>query len=774
MRESKINNILNPIDLKAKPISLQNRVFLVFVEIALIGTIIGVIVTSTFNLLANGEALLILALGLQAVALAVYWFLLKRMVFDRLNTIARVAHGRNRFLTGGRRRPTTRHKISSDQDAPIIVMRRQDAPHLPKEAIGADEVGILGAFIENEYLRQRRYEGLVRDLFESCPDPMLAIGESGIIYQANRPVLDLFGMTTEEFFAVKEQSSLADTLRNHLHLPESVCTVITSVLEQTGSRVGFQEFEVPKALGHRDLLLSVSALTYNNQRIAVVLIHNQRLRGQLIPWNLVADFGVQQLDKLDRIHELVYGECVIDAKATGWAEVVVQLGHVRDSINAILEISHAMSSRLSHEVEFDLEKLLRHLLETMDLHAGINLDIESGVSPIVYGSPNYYRSLMTSILTEFKSMNCEEATIRLQRFDETPGIKVTVCSTAVSVRRSRSNQVLCTMAKFFGVQPIPLSRQNKNVFFAFSATPSNSEQSQCRLPSWQRLDELAKKRIGIIQTEAMVDQQTVRTLRGLKCKTGRWFELEQFAKNEVDIQTFDALIFLVGRPRWGDLPHLATAVNNANKQNVPSILVSRTPRRGESEDASKLGFTAYLSYPISRQEMERALNIITNPAILRITQARGILTRHVVRDMTESVGSALVSEFTEADGGPADCLTQTLEQVGFEVVRTRSQSAFFATLFQRRFDYVFCPGRLSSGLQRQIALVLRRRPTVCYFVPQAEQAHDDWSILGPIIMNVTSATEVIDALWLVTRKDKNRNLPKRDQANEPESTDEAS
>lgn len=754
MKEAEKRGVLNPADMSSNPVTLETAVLLVFVEIAGVATAVVSIIAKSFDLFNDGRSLLMLVLGAETLVLFAFWLILRKMVFGRLATIVSIVQARNQFLSGRRRGQTASAPDPQSASSRIVVLRRLDVPRIPKEFISSDQVGMIAALIENEYLRQRRFEGLVRDVFESNPDAMVAIGENGLIYQANRPLLDLYGITESEFFAPTTGSRIEDTLTGRLHLAPALVDNIIAILRQNAPRIAFREFETTRKLGHRDLLISVSALTFQGQRIAVIVIHNQRLRGQLIPWNLVADFGVQQLEKLDRIYEKVYSDSLIDTHSTAWAEVVVTLGNIRDSINAVLEISHAMTSRTNYEVEFDLIRLLNSLMEAMDVKQQAKIVVEEGFHPIVFGSPNHLRSFMTSLLSEFKTINSGEFVVSVNQ--QRGGVLLTLRCPARSkaVRRSRSSHVLCTMAKFFGFQPLPVDWRNRTDFFAFTLASRQSDEVHPKLLPWQRIDGLLNKRLAVVQTETVVEQQTIRVLQGIKSQHTAWFDLNHFSSGNQNPAAFDALIVLVGRPRWSEIADLNAVVNRARKAGVPALVISRTPRRGESEDASKLGFAAYLSYPISRHEVEKALLVITNPEVLTITRTRGILTRHVVREMTESVGVALVSEFDDGDSETADSLCRTLEGIGFEVVRTRTQSAFFSTLFQRDFDFVFSPSRLSSGLQRQILLVLRGRPTLCYLVPRDETSTEEQATLGPLIQNVSSAPEVIDSLGLVGRRER--------------------
>lgn len=602
-------------------------------------------------------------------------------------------------------------RIVQTQRGQVVLERIPEAPHIKLENFSNDELGRVALALEEGFVRQQRYEDLLKDVFECLPKAVIVINHDGQIFYANKTFKFSFKLDDT---AVQQLSTLplSTVLKSQWNFSDSTIARIQGILDGSAPRVS--EKITPMMRNGQEIKLSLSVSGFNNhgKRMCVLLFDqpddttqsSQFTDAILYTASLQLSsiqrlsFGLQNLN-IDQGHSL-FSECE----------------HLVDHINGLFDLTHFGQKRyLSQNFEFNIVLFFHDLPSTISSRFPLNLSLHREVPTFVQGDPANLRQCIKTICDSYKEANQETSLKIVVTRQNKNELRVSFESGDKSAikKHMRVAQLLQRFLPYFKFKIDNESDLLAHEFlsFRFPLLIGSGEKNIFNLTDKDKLD---NKNILFLHTGVQASIETDQILAQLTCAEKFRLSTQMSATttlNDVSHKWNVAVIFTQVSHWHGD-ESLKAWIKELKLRQIPAIVIPGTPRRGDSRHAIELGFSGYLSRPFVAEELESLLILACHQSFHQ--SSVGLLTRHSMRDFMQNIGKVLVAHFETRDIEPAESLNANLNRMGFQVSKAQGAHQFFELLHNSEFDFVFVPMQSIGGLKRRVQMALRGQKVINY------------------------------------------------------------
>gem|GEM_PF-733626 len=641
--------------------------------------------------------LLLVLLG----ACTAFFIFNKHFIFKPLNLL------RDALLT---RRLTDAARVKQSQKSKITIERLEQKSRFPLEQFENDEFGQIALILEDQDLRQKSLRDNWLKSFNTINEPIAIFSQNAKLKHVNEAMeqfLDEIGLTTELVSHLPAQTFI----NSYLQLEEEIANKIGKVINQKHPKIQSVSCSVEMPEGRRSFRYSISTIINHGERFGIFcLVREQSLtQGQPLE-DVILEQANGQLKTIHRIQQY------FREQNQSKNEALLHLcDSLIDNIHSLLEISNASNpSYATHKIEFNVFHFLRELQESIDGIFKLNVNIEKSVPTFVVGDPTHLRQLLKGILQscqEMNSINSAEINISYKQNERNLIFTIYTSDGAPVLRDPALQLYLSHYSPFLSLTNKDFDELENDEFIKISipapAASNRIEALEIDLSNRQMPSNLVIVSDDLLPVET---QNLFERFQNVKCD---WLTPVEVLERDVRKDGICLILFINNSQKLKE-KYIQKVINYARESNVPSILLSQQPRRGESLTAVRLGFVTYLTLPFDFEELQKLLILTMNKEVRESIGKLGLLTKHTVRDLVPSLGKILLGNISKEVEKEAILLAQSLTALGFKVYESSTVHEFFESLHKGAFEYILCPNGLSTGLRRRIQVSSRGMPCLTF------------------------------------------------------------
>lgn len=659
--------------------------------------------------------------------------ILRKMIFGPLRSMRQTLAAHRAFEAAGHRRNAVAMRAGG-----IHIERLPEAPRITPDLFAASEFSFLAHALDEHLLLRPRLEQAFLRALEAFPQPVLAIASDDTLVHANRAFLEFIKIREDDFKSARGHGAEA-FLAEQLKLPAELRNRIHRIAEQRLPRCADVDAEMLAGDERQQVLVSASSLRGLHRRFAIVTFRLAHSAALARVQDFLSEIANQQLVTLNRLEQMLLPR--MDPAARAEAEAM--LARMSESVDLLFDLRGSVDRKRERQhFEFNLVVFFKSLVERMPASAPVELSIPREVPTFIVGDPSGLRRFLRAACERFFRLNPQSALrIALQVDAERRELGVTL--------ESRDRRAVLRMHAVPRAEREPAAGENKETETGAGAdagfgtleneiegdlkhllfrkrAPAGSPhvflgigmplvlgESHAPLLHLDFDERLSGARILVAHTTAPLDEDARALCSALKTREMRTDAVED-AVPTLKADAWDALVVFATRMPWQNDKALRKLVAASQALGIPSLLLPGSPHRGDSLVAGELGFSAYLSRPCSFDEFESILMVLTAPEQRAQWAQRGLLTRHLLLELLQNAGRALVADFDETDKDAAEALAGNLARIGFRVSRATGVNQLVEQLHNTDFGYVFIPTGMASGVRRRVSLAIRGKGCVCY------------------------------------------------------------
>lgn len=350
-------------------------------------------------------------------------------------------------------------------------------------------------------------------------------------------------------------------------------------------------------------------------------------------------------------------------------------------INDILDFSKIEAGKLEFEnIPFDLRSCLEEVGDLFAPNAQekgleVAIIIHPKVPSRVKGDPGRLRQVMLNLVSNaIKFTERGEIVVRVELLrveDEKAVLRVTVSDTGIGIPEEQQHrlfksfsQVDASTTRRFGGTGLGLAISSRLVEMmdgeiGVESTPGEGSNfwftARFDIVLYDETEELTHA-MDMSSVRVLIVDDRVTNRQVLSGLLGMWgCRCEEAASGPEALEAlrsaaggpnrFDAAILDYQMPEM-DGDRLARLIRQDKRiGDIPLILLTSMPRRGESEKMREAGYSAYLTKPVKRRQLYEALAVVLRLSSQPVTQQPPrLITRHTLRESRRSAARLLVVE----------------------------------------------------------------------------------------------------------------------------------
>ncbi|NBX16289.1 MAG: hypothetical protein EBR09_02875 [Proteobacteria bacterium] len=615
------------------------------------------------------------------------------------------------------RRMNAAAKVRQLNSSKVTVERLEEQSRFPLEQFEGDEFGQIALILEDEDRRQKSQRDYWLKSFNTVNEPIAVFGQNARLKHVNESMeefLDEIGLDPE----LVKNLPATNFLSSYLQLEEDTAVKLCKVLNQKLPKVQKVPCTIQLPEGNRHFHYSVSTIINNGERFAVfTLIRDQVLRNSQNVEEYILEQANNQLKIIHRIQHALRE--VENPKSEG---VMHLCDGLVDNIHSLLEMSSASNPSLAtHKVEFNVFQFFREIQDSSESSMKVGVEMEKAVPTFVVGDPTHLRQCLKGVFQACYELNSLGNALLNVGYNQSEKKMIISLSSSdgIPVLRDPSLELyLSHYSPFLMLANTPEDNLQPDEFIRFQIA------AQAGINRIESLDldlsnSLLPANLYIVADDMLPAeaQEIISCMHGLNCV---WLTSSDALESKPSGDSDCMLLFITNTQKLKE-KQVQKVINHMRASNVPSILLSQQPRRGESLTALRLGFVTYLTLPFDQDELHKLLILTMNKTIRGSIGKLGLITKHTVRDLVPSLGKVLIGNISAEHAGDALALSGTLGKLGFKVEEATTVHSFFELIHKGSFEYIACPDGLSTGLKRRIQLSCRGAPCVVFGESQPEE-----------------------------------------------------
>lgn len=648
------------------------------------------------------------------------------------------------------RRLTDVARFRQSKKSKIVIERLEEKSRFPLEQFDSDEFGQIASILSEQDEKQKNNRLNWTKSFNTVDEPIAVFGADGLLRHCNT-AMEKFFDDLEVVGELMASMSAESFLTTVLQVGDESKEKILRVINQDHPKITSQPCMIEAPEGPRSYRYSIATLNTNGERFAVLaMIRDQSANNMQLVEDIILEHSNVQMKLVHKMKSTIsQNQETQSEKLLSICEALV------DNMHGLLEESNNASlATHTNRIEFNLFQFLSELQVSLDNHLGVQLNIEKNCPSFVFGFPTHLRQLIKGIVHGFKESNpAAKVQMDIAYDGHKKGLNISLVSfESITVTRNPSLSLfLSHYNPIMELHALHDEELNPNefsrVFVSVAASKTQTRSMNIKLSSRELPDRL----IFIGDKDEHPEMSELFLANPTLKKT--WHTVHELRDLEF-FQENTCAVIVTGINN--NLKNKATqqAISHLRSRRVPMVLASDSPRRGETITALRLGFVAYLTFPVDNNEFNKLLMLTMNKTLRERTQSSGLLTKHTVRDLLPSVGNVLIGVFSEQNNTHASGLTRLLQEMGYSVELASHVHTFFELLHKRNYEYIICSNEISSGLKRRIQVSTKGTPCLLFgpqlnpeldkqFEPKGQQSAQSW-----INIDIPTQSETIKIAFL--------------------------
>lgn len=612
------------------------------------------------------------------------------------------------FLTGKRKLGSSIHMGSNSpilKAQKITLIRTPEAPRIPLDEFSNNELGKLAIAFEEDNQKHEIYEKLFSDFLDSIPIPVIATSRDGSYFLVNQKFYELFHLQPKE---QNKPNNLALRMRSELFIPEDLITCAVRILNQKSPKIFAKEFTFNTNNHQRRLPVSISTLSKFSKRIAIISIHENRSSEISAQHDALTILAIKQLESAQQIQESIH-----ELEIHNHRQILNRIETLLELINTEIDILHADSEDKSQDhVEFSIQNILTGVHKVFSQES-VEFIVSKSTPKKLIGSPSHVKHFIIACLHEFFSLHNRVAKVYISHVSSSNQLEVIIQTNEnESVLRSPEKPaLLSSLAQTYKIQ-IEMNLESRTEFLRFAST-ANIREKHSVLPA-SVLTSLADKNILTLVASADSSIQPIQLIRNCGAKEIVFHDFEMFQNSQENFSSFHAAIILSGTSSWQNDPSFKSVLETLKIRGIPILFIPHTPRRGDAQDAARLGISAYLRRPFTLTELQEILFTLCNKEALGTALPKGIITRYAAQELTQTTHRFVISTFSKTALNEAHAIQEALLSLGLEGRISVGIHSTITELFNNPNALLFYPSNLTNGQKRQLKFATEGRSTFAY------------------------------------------------------------
>ncbi len=612
----------------------------------------------------------------------------------------------------------------------ITLTRTPEPPKIPLEEFSNDELGRLALALEEDNQKQQLYEQLFEGLLEKIPMPIIATARDGSFFLVNQRFHEIFP-AQEGNGSQQEKVSNAKTSSN-LAIPEDLIAAAIRVLDQRSPRVFAKEYTFRTIKNTKTYPVSITTLSKFGKRVAIICIHENLSSEATIARNALRSISSRQLDIAQQLTEKINVLHENQAKTS----LHIHSEALTDLINTQLDILHNGSEEITHDVvEFSLPQLLASVARIVEPNP-VEINIDPEIPRKIVSSPSHIKHFLIAVLHEFFILNRTTARIIANYSLEESILEISVSAAekANRIQDASNIDLLRFLARSYQIA-LAEKPENAREFVGFSSSAKISHNKQ-DIP-FTMLSSLKSKKLLVVVASPESCNQPVEVIKSSGSSEIILQDFPTFRSSTNNFSLYDAAILLSGALLWQNDQDLLRIADVLKEKSVPILLIPQTPRRGDSAEATKFGFSGYLRRPFSTVELQEILFTLCNKETLGKAFPKGIITRYAANELSRTTHQVIVATLFSQDEPIAKTILASLTSIGFTGAIAIGIHDIIRQLFDLEKAILFYPSCITTGQKRQLTIATEGRVTFAYDSPKHELMEDSVTALQNSTVFVT-------------------------------------
>lgn len=601
-------------------------------------------------------------------------------------------------------------KFRESRKSKVIIERLEEKSRFPMEHFDSDEFGQIASILCEQDKKQKNERTSWAKVFNTINEPVVVFGldlQLKFMNRAMEQFFDALDMTPELNSAMSAERFIETILQTNDEQSDKILRVI----RHDHPKINAQTCKIELPDGHRNYRYSIATFVNHGEHYAVVSLAQDQDTGQSQALeDVILEHSTVQMKLVHKIQSLIRSnqperESMISAACDALV----------DNMHGLLEESNNLNLLVNTtRVEFNLHQFFADLQIALDGQLSLKNQTEKSCPTFLFGYPTHLRQLLKGLLQAFKEANPALAAQLNASFDsQEKALTLSIhASDAETIVRNPSIALFMTHYNpilALNIHPEISLERNEFSRISIAATAAKQQLNQIDINSSNR--ELPEKLF-------LIGDKADKTNLPTDLFQNSSFSPKWISFHEIHLQKFTAersCAMIVTGPN-SNLKSKQTqkAINHLRAQRVPLVLVSQSPRRGETITALRLGFVSYLTLPIEQHEFTKLLILTMNKKLREGSHVTGLLTKHTVRDLIPSLGNVLIGSLSESSNAAGERLLRTLQRMGYSTTVANDVHGLFQLLHKRSFEYIICTSEISTGLKRRIQVSTKGTPCLLF------------------------------------------------------------
>lgn len=621
------------------------------------------------------------------------------------------------------RRLTDVAKFRRSRKSKVVIERLEEKSRFPLEQFDSDEFGQIASILSDNEKKQKSNKLNWTKSFNTIEEPVAVFGADGILRHLNNAMEHFF--EDLEISAELTSNMTAETfVSSILQTSEELKEKILRVINQDYPKITAQACVIELPEGPRSYRYSIATMNNNGERFAIIsLIRDQSANNIQTIEDIILEHSNVQMKLVHKMKKYLNQQNTPEKdNLLSLCEALV------DNMHGLLEESNNASlATHTSRVEFNLSQFLNDLQLSTDHQIGLILNLEKNSPAFIFGYPTHLRQLIKGVVHAFKESNpAKKVQLNVSYNFQKKGLSLSMTGfdTQTVTRNPSLGLFLSHYNPMMSLEYLSDSDLNPNEFVRIFVTAAAAKNQIANIDLKFAGRELPERLILIGDKDE--HPELTELLNASSIEKREWFNINQV----IDAAKFPAdtcALMVSGKNVSLKSKNAQKAINQLRAHNIPLMLVSSSPRRGETITALRLGFLSYLTFPIELNEFNKVLMLTMNKSLREGALTSGLFTKHTVRDLMPSVGNVLIGDFSECCSDTTQALSTQLQSMGYCISTANHIHSFFELLHKKSYEYIICSNEISSGLKRRIQVSNKGTPCLLFGPPSEVDAgkHSD-------------------------------------------------
>jgi hypothetical protein len=602
-------------------------------------------------------------------------------------------------------------RIRRRHHSKITIEQLEEQSRFPLSQLENDEFGQIALILEEQDRRHKTLNDQWLNTFNTINEPIAIFTQTGLVRTINQTMAHLIneiGHGNSNFDNIQAQKFMTEVLS----FDDKMVSILNNILKQQHPKIHKIQVSLNTSESLKKYHCSIATIINHGELFAVLTMisDNSNINAIHID-DSFADFSHSQLKIIHRIQSTLRGKNDLSLEPLqNLCESLI------DHTHHLIEITRPTpASKRLNDIEFNVFQFFKNIQSASEGIVENCLKIDKSVPNFITGDPTHLRQVIKGIF-QFCYDTHPRTTISTNVSYEALSKKMCVSITTVdgtqALRDATMQLFLSHYSQFFSMQYASIEELREDEFVRFYVNAQ---------PGITRIDpmsiDLSNRRLPkslLIISDTPYHPELASILNSVPQINCEWIQSSAIFEREFSKNQDECLLYFLSSSQNIAEYRVKQIMQHVNSKQIPSILAIEKPKRGESLTALRLGFAAFLTFPIANEEIHKLLILTMNRHVRESIKNHGLITKHTVREFFPSLGQFLLGDFSKDYQSDAKTLQETLSRIGFNVHIASTVHNFFEKLHQNSFEFVAYPDDISTGLRRRIQISCRDTPYIAF------------------------------------------------------------